>query len=72
MNTFENIDHEFCDDKYQKLYREQQSIGWRQIFYDRLTHTWVDIQNEYVADNESRGIQTIASTIRFIFDILLK
>ena len=75
---------EFCEGKYQKLYREQKRLGWNQIFYGRLTHTWVDIQNEYITESEPQqkndyspagdldGIHIIAATVKFIFDIVLK
>ena len=58
-------DIDFCDNKYKKLCREQHRIGWHQLFYGRITNTWVDIQNDYTQDGDSTGIQIITSTIRF-------
>ena len=70
--TFERTEPEFSQAQYLKLCREQKSIGWQQVLYGRLTHTWVDIQNDYVKEGEIKGIQIIALCIKSIYDIIIK
>lgn len=72
VNAYNSKQPEFFSGKYQKLCTEQKRLGWKQIFFGRLTNTWVDIQNDYIAEGDFKGIQIIALAIKSIYDMMLK
>ena len=62
---------EFCEGNYKKLYLEQTTIGWQQVLYGRLTKTWVDIQNDYLHESTSKGLEIISTAITLLFKVIL-
>ena len=70
--TFDSIDNiEFCEGIYKKLYLEQTTIGWQQVLFGRLTKTWIDIQNDYLQESTSKGLEIISTSITLLFKIVL-
>lgn len=71
LQLFTSIDNiEFCEGVYKKLYFEQNTIGWQQVLFGRLSTTWVDIQNDYLQESTSKGL-TIISSITLLFQLIL-
>jgi hypothetical protein len=62
MNTPETLMPEKYPRKYDTLIRQQNRIGWRQLFSGRLCREWARLQNDYLYIRHQRFLDTRRQT----------